>query len=429
MTFEENAFYYTIKSLLIVGGTLGMMASCAKTKCSVKRIVEVLGLYLLWVGGWSWFMVKFYGVLTLLRLCIPMISLPAIIALYFLSEYSPWRAIFNYTMQISISLILCITQTVVLTALEGREIMDFFIRFVSFSACVAVEWKFLRGKFALLDYLPDRSWRSLTLVPVGFMFLIIFIGTYPVHFMEAKQNIVYLYALTAIMIIVYITLLRSLFGQYKLQLMEFTEINNNMLKRELSLMQKQVEDTRRFRHDLRHYDRIIAEYARKGEMDKLLECLKQREREYSEEDSVKICENITVSNILEIYARDARQKGIQVSLNVMVEKENGIKDTDFIAILGNAMENAVHGCERSKKEECRILVNIRQKAGKVVIKIANTCSPEIEFEEGIPVRKNRKGIGMESILRSVRYYDGETDFKVENEEFVAKILLKLPKAP
>ena len=125
------------------------------------------------------------------------------------------------------------------------------------------------------------------------------------HFMEAKQNIVYLYALTAIMIIVYITLLRSLFGQYKLQLMEFTEINNNMLKRELSLMQKQVEDTRRFRHDLRHYDRIIAEYARKGEMDKLLECLEQREREYSEEDSVKICENITVSNILEIYARDA----------------------------------------------------------------------------------------------------------------------------
>lgn len=427
MTFEDDAFYFMIKSLLIVIGTMGMMTSCTKIKYSAKKTVQVLGLYLLWVAGWSWCMVEFFGVLMLIRLCIPAISLPAMAALYFLSEYSPWQAVFNYAMQISISLILCITQTVVLTMLGGGKIMDFLIRLFSFSVFVAAEWKFLRKRFALLGYLPDKSWRSLTLVPVSFMLLIVLIGTYPVHFIESRQSIIYLYAIAVIMVIVYITLFRNLFHQYKLQLMELTEINNHMLKRELVLMQKQVDDTKRFRHDLRHHNRIAAEYARKGEIDKLLECLEQSEKEYSEDDSVKICENITVNNILEIYAREARQEGIQINISAVVGTETGIRDTDFIAILGNAMENAVHGCGQSKKETCRILVHIRQKSGKVAIRISNTCSPEVEFKKGIPVRKNGKGIGMESIMRSVKCYDGEADFKVENEEFIARILLKQPK--
>ncbi len=430
MLFEDNAPYYMIKCLLIVGGTMGMMASCTRIKCSRKKMAVMLGLYFLWIGCWSLFMIEFYDVLTLLRFCIPTISLPCILMLYFLSEYSPWQAVFNYTMQISIALIVAMSQTVLVTELAGGESMDFFIRVSSFSLCIAIEWKLLRGKFVLLDYLPDKSWRSLTYVPVSFMFLIIFIGTYPVHYMEAKQSVAYLYGVAAIMVIVYITLFRSLFHQYKLQLMELTEVSNNMLKRELALMQKQVEDAKRFRHDLRHHDRVIAEYVRREETGKLFEFLEQQEREYSKTDFVKICENITVDNILGIYTKEARENGIYVDLNVMVQQETGIRDTDFIAILGNAMENAVHGCGQSEKEEQRIQVHIRQKGGKLAIRISNTCASGIVFKDGIPVRKNskEKGIGIESIQRSVRHYDGEVDFKVENGEFVTRILLNLLQA-
>ncbi len=428
MIFEENPLYYMIKCLIIVGGTLGMMISCTRIKCSWKKMAVVLGLYFLWIGCWSLFMVECYGVLTLLRFCVPTISLPAVLLLYFLSEYSPWQAVFNYTMQISISLIVAMSQTVLVTELGGRESMDFLIRAACFSLCIVIVWKLLREKFALLDYLPDISWRSLTLVPVSFMLLIVFIGTYPVHFMEAMQNVAYLYAVAAIMVIVYIILFRSLFRQYKLQLMELTEVSNNMLKRELALMQKQVEDAQRFRHDLRHHDKMIADYVRKEEIGKLFEYLEQQEKEYSETDFVKICENITVDNILGIYAKEAREKGIYVNLNVVVRKETGIRDTDFIAILGNAMENAVHGCTRSGKEEQRIFVHIRQKGGKLAMRISNTCPSGIVFKDGVPVRKNsiEKGIGIESIQRSVRHYDGEADFKVENDEFVARILLNIP---
>ena len=106
-----------------------------------------------------------------------------------------------------------------------------------------------------------------------------------------------------------------------------------------------------------------------------------------------------------------------VSLNV--------SQGDFIAILGNAMENAIHGCEESGREEKRISVYLKQKQDKLAIRISNTCPEKISFQNGLPVRKDGGGIGISSILRSVKKYKGEADFTVESGEFVARILLQI----
>ena len=38
-------------------------------------------------------------------------------------------------------------------------------------------------------------------------------------------------------------------------------------------------------------------------------------------------------------------------MDVSVGQDCFVRETDFIAILGNAMENAIHGCLNSEKEE------------------------------------------------------------------------------
>lgn len=46
--------------------------------------------------------------------------------LYFISNFSPWQAIFNYTMQLSISVMLAVSQTIVVTVSGGGKAADFF---------------------------------------------------------------------------------------------------------------------------------------------------------------------------------------------------------------------------------------------------------------------------------------------------------------
>ena len=91
------------------------------------------------------------------------------------------------------------------------------------------------------------------------------------------------------------------------------------------------------------------------------------------------------------------------------------------------MENALHGCEESGSNNQQIEVQIWQKAGKLVIQVKNTCFSQINFENGLPVRKNGRGLGVLSIVHSVRKYLGDVDFQMEQGMFVVRVLLPILK--
>ena len=96
-TFENDITYYMVKSLVVIVGTLLMMSSCMKIKYTIKKVIVAVTGYILWTGIFTFASMKLFGIVVTLRLSIPMISVPAMVILYFLSNYSPWQAVFNYT--------------------------------------------------------------------------------------------------------------------------------------------------------------------------------------------------------------------------------------------------------------------------------------------------------------------------------------------
>lgn len=276
------------------------------------------------------------------------------------------------------------------------------------------------------------QWKEICIIAIAGNFLILFYATRPTHIIVRSyaEQMMFL-GTCALLLVTHIVMLHTLYLMQKemgdKQEMELTAISNEMLKRELELMQEHVEEANRIRHDVRHHDLMVAEYIQRGETHVLLEYLKQHEQEYSDLCPVKICENLVVDHILRIYIRKAEQKGIQVFSDIKIQKETGIRETDFIAILGNIMENALHGCEESGSNNQQIAVQIWQKAGKLVIQVKNTCFSQINFENGLPVRKNGRGLGVLSIVHSVRKYLGDVDFQMEQGMFVVRVLLPILK--
>lgn len=145
-----------------------------------------------------------------------------------------------------------------------------------------------------------------------------------------------------------------------------------------------------------------------------------------EERRTSICEHPAVDHILSSYADMAEQKEILITWDVKLSKKLPIREIDLIAILGNAMENAVHGCEKAKEEKRYIHVYIRQTEKSLAVRIENTCSGGIDFVDGLPVRETGGGIGTGSIVASVSRYHGSVQFSANDGIFVMGLELPFP---
>ena len=66
------------------------------------------------------------------------------------------------------------------------------------------------------------------------------------------------------------------------------------------------------------------------------------------------------------------------------------------------------------------------KAGKLLIVVENTCREELVFRDGLPDQpgvRQRKGIGISSIVKSVEKYGGAIDFGCRDGRFVSRAVM------
>ncbi len=208
------------------------------------------------------------------------------------------------------------------------------------------------------------------------------------------------------------------------------QMNHRLLERQMEFLEESVESGRRIRHDARHHNMVIAEYARRRQIKELLEYLGQYERDTEEGTATVLCENIAVNNILSAYTRKAKREQIKVLLDVEVEKECGIQDIDLVTVLSNAYENAIYGCVEARKQsparECIINLLVKRKKNKLVIYCSNTCKMETSFKNGYPKPEFTGGIGVSSIVKTAKTYGGEPDFRNDEGVFIFRLIMNIP---
>ena len=212
---------------------------------------------------------------------------------------------------------------------------------------------------------------------------------------------------------------------------QLMQMNHRLLERNMELLEESVESGRRIRHDARHHNAVIAEYARRGQSEELLQYLQEYSKETEEGITESVCANTAVNNILAVYTGRARKAQIKVTMDVKLGKNLAIPNIDLITILANAYENAIYGCMEVKKQspdrECFIQLLIKKKKNKLVIYCSNTCRLETEIMNGQPKPESTGGIGVMSIIKTAEKFDGEYDFKNDNGVFVFRLIMNIPR--
>lgn len=205
---------------------------------------------------------------------------------------------------------------------------------------------------------------------------------------------------------------------------ELLETNEQLLHRQMEMMRESEKEAARIRHDVRHHTLLIKEYVQKGEFEELMDYLDQYGEDVESWKARDVCRNRAVNSILTAYARKAEIQNIDTHMDVKLSEGLAIRDVDWIAILANMFENAIHGCAASGARERSIRIFIAQKKNKVIIQCSNTSGP-VSFDKGLPQSSDGDGLGVFSIRKAASRYNGETDFSVEEGQFITRILLNL----
>ncbi|MEG0592209.1 MAG: ATP-binding protein, partial [Coprobacillus sp.] len=167
------------------------------------------------------------------------------------------------------------------------------------------------------------------------------------------------------------------------------------------------------------------QYAKNNDIEGLLHYLGQYQEEEDKQYIKRFCENDMVNNILLVYMQKALESNIDMKADALLDNDVNIKESDFVSILGNILENCIHGCLLYDGLDKYININIYMKANKVVIICKNSSHNDITFINGIPQSKVSTGIGIKSIIHAVSKYDGEYDFSIDNHVFTTRILLNV----
>ena len=192
-------------------------------------------------------------------------------------------------------------------------------------------------------------------------------------------------------------------------------------------MMSTLEQTRIIRHDLSHHFRMIAEYCRSRQYEKIEEYLKELNFKNVVEEIKVYCRNDTANIILSYYAWLSETEGIHYICEADLPKRISCDEMDLSVLLGNALENAVEGCKKAKTER-DLRIKLRYEKKKLILDVRNSFDGCLREKNGVLLSTKelaQHGFGMRSIQRVVDKYDGYLRYYVEDLTFVLQIVLML----
>ena len=201
---------------------------------------------------------------------------------------------------------------------------------------------------------------------------------------------------------------------------------------------RDMEKTRRMRHDLRHHLGVLYDMAKQGKSGDLQAYLSELLDRTAQNETEWFCENPTVNGLLQNYIGRAREEGVRC----VVRAECGdlpVSPVDLTVILGNTLENAVRACA-AVPENKWLRASIWVVGGSLAIQVENSCEGVHPARRGWGYRDNEflpagafsssraeGGMGLQSITLAAEKYDGDVGFRysMAAKAFTTRVRLNL----
>ncbi|MBQ2687311.1 MAG: GHKL domain-containing protein [Clostridia bacterium] len=193
-------------------------------------------------------------------------------------------------------------------------------------------------------------------------------------------------------------------------------------------LKRHIEETSKLRHDFKHTARSALSLAQKGEHEALVKLLNDYGIEIENTDKKLIfTKNNALNALLSYYHEAALEQKIFCDWQINLPETLKIEDIDLCNVMGNLLENAIHGASEAESENRYITFKADiEENGDIYIVSTNGFSGKIhkEDEKYLSTKKNGSGIGIESIKTTASQYKGFVSFYNDPNTFYADVMLK-----
>ena len=262
-----------------------------------------------------------------------------------------------------------------------------------------------------------NGWAQMIVVNAILFMTVILASVFPVRIASfSDPTVLSFFSLVIAIMAVYPVIFSNINNMSEVAIKREVEKQNKLLLAQIEVEDVQLAAESHARHDRRHHNQVMLELVNMGDIERLREYLKSLVREHSDVNiDESYCENVTVNTVLTVYARRAKENGINLKISAIVSKDADILPQDIVIVIANLFENAVNATSKLKNNHRLIEISIKENARRLFVKVDNPCKSSMTFDE------TKYGVGIHSVIATVNKYDGMCDFTANNGVFSAKI--------
>lgn len=423
--YDTIIFYvWTMEEAIIFLTFLFVCAALTKSRFNVRKTTAILLIGMLFSSALT--TVVFWGsdnVAFALRMLPLTAYIPAILVLHILSDSGFFKTVPIWCIGLLVMYIGYLIQKTTKHMRLPKSLSEYtsmaieiLLLLVVMSAICVVIVKYIRGLFQQSIRYSDLNWS----VPLALLLLIMALFSY---FYNSTYNSVATLLLLLIAVVsslVIIKLFRTEFTRQHLKKeYEENEIRLKVQQKEFMEITHKHEMLREYRHDMRHHllalDNIIQD-SDNTHAEEYIHSLMER---LEETENIVYCKNHMVNAVLSSYINKAKEIGCELELNISIPEKLNIEDVDLCSVLSNALENAIHACEKEVEKHRYIKIKINY-YNSLVISIKNGCKKTVAFDKnGLPIamKGQEHGIGMKSMNHTIKKYNGIMKCEWLEDEF------------
>lgn len=347
------------------------------------------------------------------------LSLPSGIIFWLLSKHRDGRFFFTFCMVDTIVLeIVYITSILNHYITPDTYIFMFIVRMVIYPLIEWLVYKKFRPMFIDVQRHLKKGWGLSAVIGALFYVAITLLMSEPTPIVERPEYLPVLCLLFLLMPIIYIHIISTLRHQQRLS--ELTE-QEHILRLQTSNVIARVEELaeanekfREERHNFRHKMKAIASLVETEQYEELALLVEDYKEVYQSTVVKRYCKNAVIDAVLSAYIKRAESRNIAVKVGLDFPEEITINENELATAFANAIENAIHACEKLPENKRFIEIKVICKP-KFMVMIKNSFCGVVEFDDdGIPINHDvEHGFGTRSIASFCNKIGGYYQFRAE----------------
>lgn len=201
-----------------------------------------------------------------------------------------------------------------------------------------------------------------------------------------------------------------------------------MQKSQFDAQQRYMEESASVRHDFRQTMYTLRGLLQNRDYDSLNKYFDDFYGSMPENDVIRFCLNQPLNALLNYYAGNAHDAGIDLKLVIDPLGDVAVSDLDLCTVVGNILDNAVAACRTVEQKDRFIQLSVvNEENANLFIVESNSFDGTVRKRNDryLSVKRDGTGIGLSSVAHIAENYGGSAEFSNDGSVFYSNVIIPL----